>query len=277
MTSYFPERAPSSTSSSSTPSSPKAVNFAGVSGVSRPVTHEEQWACYYFELHAYECNSCRSPYERYKAGKRLCSEGNRLAAAMSGLLYRKDGQVYSRVKENGRMPRVEKPAQYDCSWSLLKAIEKGAKHQRPFLSAQKSEKSRTHTESGTRDRKDSLSPRTQQARPVSARKPSAPAETYARMPEYTLPLRQVHTTPVLDPYTAVQSTLQYNPFAYQEYEAAEPTNRGSLYETELARIIQRDERESRNAYKLDVPERAPKLSARGSVRRKSRPVSGLFF
>lgn len=255
------ESAPSS-ANSSTPSSPKAVQFAGVAGVSRPATTDEHWACYYYEQHAADCRSCREPYVRYKAGKKLCRDGNKLAATISHHLYQKDGDVYSRIKEEGQKPRVEKPSGYDRSWLLLKAIEKGLKHGRPFLASEK----QASSESKKHDRRDSLSPRDHHVRPVYARKP---VESYEeRRPEYALPLRQVQTEPEL-------YTNQPNPFQYQQYD--HNANRGSLYDTELARMIEREQQEAQMGYKMEIREPTPRISARGSVRHKHRPHSLLYL
>lgn len=107
------------------PSSPK-VQFAGVTGTSRPSTNEEQWICYYFEAHAATCDACRDPSRVAKAGRQLCRTGHDLAIDVADILLyrRRDGEVYSRVKDGEQQVRVEIPHNYEQTLSLLKAINR---------------------------------------------------------------------------------------------------------------------------------------------------------
>ena len=115
------------------PASPK-VGFAGVTGVSRPSTNEEQWICYYFEAHAAVCDACQDPLKVAKAGGQLCRTGHDLAIDIAEILYfRRTGDaVYSRVKDNEREVRVEIPHDYEQTLSLLKAINRALRKGEKF-------------------------------------------------------------------------------------------------------------------------------------------------
>jgi hypothetical protein len=115
------------------------VDFAGVTGVSRPVNNEEHWTLYYFEAHAATCETCMYPLDVSKAGKQLCDEGHKLAIDVAELIFRrKDGEVYSRVKDGEQEVRVEIPHGYDQTLSLLKAIQRTLRKGSDFLEKPKS-------------------------------------------------------------------------------------------------------------------------------------------
>jgi hypothetical protein len=286
MVSY---RAPSDQSSStpSSPSSPKMVNFAGVTGMSRAATNEEQWAFYAFEAHAADCRSCEDPYTRYRANKRLCREGNKLALIIDRLVYCKDSKVYSRVREDGQKVNVEIPPGYDRTSSLLKAVEKGSRNKHKFLSF---EKSTEHTHASREQphlsarghsppKAERIVPHTTSARghhsPTMER--IAPVHT-TTIPYTALPIRQPVQLPELNPFAEAAAWEYHVPMARRYTAPAESTSkRGSLYETDILRMMARDQREGQLGYKLEVrePTRHHSVSSRSGHHRHRH--SGIFF
>jgi hypothetical protein len=110
------------------------VDFAGVTGISRPVNNEEHWTLYYFEVHAAQCRSCEDPLEVSRSGRQLCDEGHQLATDVAELIFRrKDGKVYSRTKDGEQEVCVEIPHGYDQTFSLLRAIQRSLKKKERFL------------------------------------------------------------------------------------------------------------------------------------------------
>lgn len=112
----------------------KMVGFppSPVTGISRPLSREERWAMYHFEMHARECGHCADPYRVHKAGRQLCADGHRLAHAVAAYLFRRDGFVYSSTETDSvKLVRVEIPDHYDNVGGLLKALERSLRrHQR---------------------------------------------------------------------------------------------------------------------------------------------------
>lgn len=246
----------SDSSNSSAPSSPKVVNFGDVS-VSRQVTNEEHWSLYSFEFHASQCSSCADPYVRYKAGKKLCKEGDRLARDVTGVIYRRDGEAYSRTKEEGKKVRIELPGGYDRTRELLRAVEKGVRHKKPFITAQK--QSTPEPEPRTPD----VSPR--------GNRPST-----GTIPSTSMPIKQPvrEAQPLPEPFDWRPS----NPVQQMRWYA-EPTRntskRGSLYADDMARLLEREKLEGQLSYKIEVREPRPRHHT--GHHRVHRPQSGLWF
>ncbi|GME31776.1 hypothetical protein GTA08_BOTSDO01840 [Neofusicoccum parvum] len=122
---------------SASPREKRVVGFVkdGPTGVSRPANVAESWALYDFEMHARICATCRNPYDVHRSGRQLCDEGYRLAQQVAHFLYMKrDGEAYSTDKETRQVVRVEIQPSYEEARGLLRAIERGIRHRRPFLS-----------------------------------------------------------------------------------------------------------------------------------------------
>lgn len=294
MASHARHPIPTSASSSSAPSSPKVVNFDGVTGISRPPNNTEHWSSYLFENHAQQCRSCSDPYARQKAGKRLCTEGNRLALDVASRLFRKDGQVYSRVRDEGQLVRVEKPAGYDRSWALLKAVERAAKTRQSFLAAASSPEPavRRTTSSSHHYSSSGGSGSNHHARPVLARTPIEPVTSSSNY-TYALPIRQPD-------YAATWPSATADPYYYYQQPAiaaaaapSSPGARGSLYEADSARLLDRERREGQMAHLLEVREPSGSSSSSrhaqhrghhhrrhgssGGHHHRARPTSVLYF
>lgn len=117
------------------PKSP-IVGFADgyVTSISRPVTNDEHWTLYYFEIHARNCKSCFDPLGVAKLERQFCSEGHELAVDVARLVFlRKDVEVYSREKEDHKEVRVELPYDYSQCLGLLKAIQQALKKGERFI------------------------------------------------------------------------------------------------------------------------------------------------
>jgi len=142
------------------------VGFAGVTGISRPVSNEEHWSLYYFEAHAVQCEACRNPLTVSKEGRQLCDEGHRLAIDVAEFLVylHKDGEVYSRVKEGEKEVRVEVPHDYSQTISLLRAINRATRRGEKFSTKPHSldrhylVEPRISAEKSKRDHKDEVKP-----------------------------------------------------------------------------------------------------------------------
>ncbi|KAF2098226.1 hypothetical protein NA57DRAFT_77018 [Rhizodiscina lignyota] len=283
---HRPSSAPSSAPSS--PSSPKQVNFAGKTGVTdvlRAASTKEHWTFYEFERHAAECRSCADPYARYKAGKRLCRDGNMFAADVDTYIYCKEGKVYSRVRDNGQKVRVEIPSGYDRTSSLLKAIERGSKSRHPFLSAEKpKEQPASPRDQAPVSPRGHHSPNLERVVPVMASPRVHHSPTMERVVPVpvsrrystTLPARQPVQPP--QPYAYPESLDWRYPYAQRPfYEADEgASTRGSLYETDIALMQERERREAAIAYNLEVREPARHISS-GSRHHRPHRHSGIFW
>lgn len=265
-------RAPAgSDTSSSSPSSPKCVNFGGVTGVSRQVTNHEHWSIYTFECHAAECPSCTDAYMRYKGGKKLCIEGDWLAKNVCSQLYRKDGQIYCRFKEDGQKVRVEMPNGYESCKSLLKAVEKAARHRNPFLTTEK----RSDPQPSQREpRMPSISARGR-PQPILPTTVSTSNSLSARTDHSASTMRQFISVTPADlqdwhvPTSA--SDLAVKPPRYTTTASSSAAGkRGSLYDADIARLFT----EEQPTYNLEVREPSRKHSGH---HRRRRPASGIFF
>ncbi|KAF2716849.1 hypothetical protein K431DRAFT_234497 [Polychaeton citri CBS 116435] len=119
------ERRPDSTNQRSaiapaTPPSPKAVRFALESTSSRPLSPTESWSLYHFECHARTCRECYNPYDVYRKGHQLCTQGHALAQDVAIHVYYKEGDIYG---QSDKLVRVELPHKYDQARSLLKGMD----------------------------------------------------------------------------------------------------------------------------------------------------------
>ena len=114
----------------SSPGSPKAVRFAPDALVkleSRPLTVTEAWPLYHFECHALRCRACYISPELHSNGRRLCASGDILAKDVAEHVYYKDGDVYSRKKDNHKLVRVQLPPKYTQVLPMLKSRERAIK------------------------------------------------------------------------------------------------------------------------------------------------------
>ena len=135
-----------------------------VLSVSRPLTNEESWALYRFEMHARNCVYCNNAYEVHRHHEQLCDAGHRLAQGVAMYLYNKDSKPYSTAEEDNKLVQVEVPPSYVEVSSLLKAIERSLRHRsrRSFVSMDRSYyvAPRTSTPQRTRSVKLEHEPRT---------------------------------------------------------------------------------------------------------------------
>ncbi|KAF4541951.1 Macro domain containing protein 1 [Lasiodiplodia theobromae] len=126
------------------PAGPRKERVVGfvkgeVTGISRPANIAESWALYDFEMHARACAECRNPYDVHRSGRQLCDEGHRLAQQVAHFLYMKrDGEAYSTEEEDRQVVRVEIQPTYEEARGLLRAIERGIRHRRQFVSMDRS-------------------------------------------------------------------------------------------------------------------------------------------
>lgn len=116
------------------PASPKAVTFAPAALVklnAREPNNAEAWSLYHYEGHAARCIDCHNPLE----GRRPCATGQAYARDVAEQVFRKDGEVYSRQKENDKFVRVRVPNEYTQLPQLLRLMERGGRpSSRPVVS-----------------------------------------------------------------------------------------------------------------------------------------------
>jgi hypothetical protein len=215
------------------PSSPKSpkVGFADgfVTGISRPMTNEEHWILYYFETHAAKCKSCFDPLVVSKTGKRLCSEGHERAVEVARLIFRrKDGEVYSREKEDHKEVRVELPHDYIQTLSLLKAIQRSLKNGERFI------KPKSHDKTYY----------------VADRRPRTP-ERFARTPE-PAPRYEVRIAEPSPEPAKVRSTPKRD-----DLEDLSELKRGSLYGTDMDDLERAQKRELKAGVRYNTEVREP--------------------
>ena len=114
----------------SSPGSPKAVRFApAFKAESRALDLAESWSCYHLETHCRQCNECYKPVE----SRQLCATGLALARDVAEHVYRQDGAVYSRKKDNTKLVQVDLPKDYTQVPQVLKLLERAqrTKHRAP--------------------------------------------------------------------------------------------------------------------------------------------------
>jgi hypothetical protein len=112
----------------SSPGSPKAVRFEpSTKAKARALTLTEAWSLYHFETHARQCTHCYNPNDALREGRRLCATGDSLAQDVAEHVYRVEGNIYSRTKENHKLVQVELPSQYTQVPQLLRVREKAAR------------------------------------------------------------------------------------------------------------------------------------------------------
>ncbi|EMC99678.1 hypothetical protein BAUCODRAFT_345442 [Baudoinia panamericana UAMH 10762] len=113
-------------STPASPGSPKKVAFAPCAKAdSRTLSPVEAWSLYYFEAHAVQCLHCRNPLDMHLHGRRLCATGHSLAQDVAEHVYRQDGVVYSRKKDNHKLVSVEIPPHYTQVPQFLRVMERG--------------------------------------------------------------------------------------------------------------------------------------------------------
>lgn len=207
----------------------RSVGFLNdpVSSLSRPVTTEESWACYNFEMHARKCAYCQNPYEVHRNHEQLCDQGHRLAQDVARYIYNtSSGETYSTFEEDHKLVRVELSSEYTQVRGLLKAIERSLRHRTraPFVSMDRSYY-------------------------VSAR---VPTRHHSVKVEQTKTKRRPRSGEIVDwPDTAVQPVKPVKAKApvLTEINSSSERKRGSLYEQDLA-----NQRRNERRYKVEVRE-----------------------
>lgn len=220
---------PVSVSSRSSKASNAGVAFAGVTGVSRPLSNDEHWSLYYFEAHAAQCDSCYKPLEVSRSGKKLCDEGHQLAIDVAAMIFRRsDGEVYSRVRDGEQEVRVEIPHGYDQTLSLLKAIQRALKNGQRFVKPESHDRtylvgSRRPTEKVKHDRAMPVKPTSSSAKPYDT--------------------------------ITVEPTLSARRPRHQQHDSRRDSKRGSLYGIDMGELERAEQRDQKLRYNLEV--RAP--------------------
>ncbi|KAL0261356.1 hypothetical protein SLS55_002786 [Diplodia seriata] len=203
------------------PRKERVVGFAKdvVTGISRPANIAESWALYDFEMHARVCAECRNPYDVHRSGRQLCDEGHRLAQLVAQFLYMKrDGEAYSTDGEERQIVRVEIQPTYEEARGLLRAIERGVRHRRQFVSM---------------DRSYHIAPRLPLRTKHHHQKPVQPVKVEQSPP---LPPRPHHSDEYDWPASPRQAVINV-------------AKRGSLYEADLA-----EQRRNYAKYNIEVRE-----------------------
>jgi len=226
------------------PGSPK-VGFAGVTGISRPSTNEEQWICYYFEAHAVQCDACRDPLRVAKAGRQLCRTGHELAIDVADMLFfrRKDGAVYSRVRDGEREVRVEIPHDYHQTLSLLQALERAVRKGEKFP-----------TKPRSMDKHYYIEPRMS---PERTRRESFETQTQPQ-----LSMRRTYETKLVEPSLPRPSPRSRRRDRDSTEDLVADLKRGSLYDQDMRELRKAEKREQDIKYNLEVREPNFKTSRR---------------
>jgi hypothetical protein len=109
----------------SSPGSPKKVAFAPcIKAEARALSGAEAWSLYHFEAHARQCPDCYNPLDVHLEGRSLCATGHGLAQDVAEHVYRKDGVVYSKKKDNHKLVQVDLPREYTQVPQLLRSMER---------------------------------------------------------------------------------------------------------------------------------------------------------
>jgi hypothetical protein len=119
--------------SSPTPGSPgKTVRFeTAAKAEPREPSNAESWSFYHFECHARQCPECRDPLDR----RALCQTGHSLAQDVAEHVYRRDGVVYSKQKDNYKLVEINMPRDYNQTAQLLRSMEKALRDRKaPIIS-----------------------------------------------------------------------------------------------------------------------------------------------
>lgn len=220
------------------PTSPK-VGFAGVTGISRPSTNEEQWICYYFEAHATQCDACRDPLRVAKAGRQLCRAGHDLAIDVADILLfrRKDNEVYSRVKDGEQQVRVELPHDYCQTVSLLTAINRAVRKGEKFPVKPRS-----------MDRNYFVEPR------ISSDKTQRDSFEREPQPQQQLSMRRIYDTKLIEPKSPRPTPKPRRRERESSDDLLTDSKRGSLYSEDMRRLEKAEKREQDVKYNLEVRE-----------------------
>jgi hypothetical protein len=212
----------------------RAVGFAGVTGISRPLSNDEHWSLYYFEAHASKCSACFDPLKVARQGKKLCDKGHNFAIEVASLIFRnKDGECYSHVRDGQQEVRVEIPHGYDQTSSLLKAIQRAIRHGERFIKPHSHDRTylvqqRLPTEPVKQDRKEEHSPK-------------------------------FYETVLVEP-----SSPTRRPRREREHQDSE-SKRGSLYGLDMGELERMEKREKNIRYKLEVRQPSFKSHRRSST------------
>jgi hypothetical protein len=228
--------------------SPKTskVGFAGVTGISRPVNKEEHWTLYYFEAHAAECRTCFNPLSVYKAGKQLCDKGHQLAIDVARhIFYRKDGEVYSRVKDGEQEVRVEIPHGYEQTLYLLTAIQRALKKGEQFI------KHKSH------DRTYLVEPRIPNERVKRDREHRERETEEAKQTP-----RKQYDTVIVEPSSPPRPRRHERE---SQEKSTDSSKRGSLYGYDMGELERLEKREKNLRYNLEVREPSFKSHRRYST------------
>ncbi|KAK4549461.1 hypothetical protein LTR36_006458 [Oleoguttula mirabilis] len=231
----------------SSPGSPKAVHFATLEKAKpRALTPTEAWSLYHFEAHAGQCRDCYGPLEVHQQGRRLCATGHGLAQDVAEHVYRQDGVVYSRKKDNHKLVRVDMPHNYPQLSQLLKTMDRAirsAPRTVPIVSYD-----RTY--------------------PVSARRTAPEANDAYEDERAEVVIEPAVTTP--SRHKSKQKSTRYTTVVLEEDVEATTTlrkeRRGSLYYDDM-------QRQRKEAYKVEI--REPERSKES--RRRERPKSGFWL
>jgi hypothetical protein len=224
------------------------VDFAGVTGISRPVNNEEHWTLYYFEAHAAQCRTCEDPLQVSRSGKQLCDEGHQLAIDVAELIFRsKDDKVYSYVKDNEQEVRVEIPHGYEQTLSLLKAIQRASRKKEKFIH-------KSHDKNylvGSRISTD--------------HKVKRDSRDHQRNKEETKPSPKPQFGTVIVQPSSPRRPRRREPEPQLE-SSKDRSKRGSLYGMDMGELEKAERREQRLRYNLEVREPSAPTSFTGSKR-----------
>jgi hypothetical protein len=206
------------------------VGFAGVTGISRPLTNDEHWALYYFEAHAGSCQSCHDPLKVSRSGKKLCDDGHRLAIDVANQIFRRnDGEVYSRTRDGEQEVRVEIPHGYTQTLSLLDAIQRSIRHGERFVKPASHDRtyvvaSRLPTEKLKHDRKEEVA------------KPPAVKSS------------KIYDTVVVEPASSTRRPRRER----ESHDTHTDSKRGSLYDFDMSELARAEMRDQKIRYNLEV-------------------------
>jgi hypothetical protein len=202
---------------------PTKVGFAGVTGISRPLSNDEHWSLYYFEAHAAQCHSCSDPLSVSRSGKKLCDRGHHLAIDVASLIFirAKDGEVYSHVRDEQQEVRVEIPHGYEQTVSLLKAVQRAIRKGERFIKPQSHDRN-YH---------------------VPSRLPTEKVKLEVKP-------AKVYDTIVVEPLAS--SPTRRSRRERESQDTHTDSKRGSLYAVDMGELERAEKREQKLRYNLEV-------------------------
>jgi hypothetical protein len=203
------------------PKESRAVGFAGVTGISRPLSNDEHWSLYYFEAHASKCSTCFDPLKVARQDKQLCDKGHQFAIEVASLIFRnKDGECYSHIRDGKQEVRVEIPHGYEQTSSLLKAIQRALRNGERFVKPRSLD--RTYV--------------------VQQRVPTEPVKQDRKEESST----KNYETVLVEP-----SSPTRRPRRDREHQDTD-SKRGSLYGLDMGELERMEKREQKIRYNLEV-------------------------